>query len=177
MLQHGDIVVLRGLVDQLDAGEESYLLQGVIMLEALLLHLLAIPVFAWQLLRAVPAEGWRHVWKRIPLFGLIWILFSLLNLLHIIGHLADEVLFRNYRRTAIREPVFIIGIPRSGTTFLQRLLGCEQKFTTFLYLGGNFRTVDLRKIFLPRPWLVDAPFQFNIQTYSSKSLPADGHYS
>jgi hypothetical protein len=27
VLQHGDIVVLRGLVDQLDAGE-SYLLQG-----------------------------------------------------------------------------------------------------------------------------------------------------
>ena len=63
------------------------------MLEALLLHLLAIPVFGLQLLRAVPAEGWRHAWKRIPLFGLIWTLFSLLNLLHIIGHLADEVLF------------------------------------------------------------------------------------
>jgi len=101
------------------------------MLEALLLHLLAIPVFGLQLLRAVPAEGWRHAWKRIPLFGLIWTLFSLLNLLHIIGHLADEVLFSNYRRTAIKKPVFIIGIPRSGTTYLQRLLSQEQEFTTF----------------------------------------------
>ncbi len=139
------------------------------MLEALLLHLLAIPVFAWQLLRAVPAEGWRHVWKRIPLFGLIWILFSLLNLLHIIGHLADEVLFRNYRRTAIREPVFIIGIPRSGTTFLQRLLGCEQKFTTFSTWEAIFAPSISEKYFyralgwLTRPFnLIFKPIRQNL---------------
>ncbi len=101
------------------------------MFEAVLLHLLAIPVFGLQLLRAVPAEGWRHAWKRIPLFGLTWLSFSLLNLLHILGHLTDEVIFSSYKSTAIKKPVFIIGIPRSGTTYLQRLLGHEQKFTTF----------------------------------------------
>jgi len=101
------------------------------MFRALFLHLAAIPVFGLQLLRAIPAEGWRHVWKRIPLYLLIWTLFSLLNLLHVLGHLADEVLFSNYKSTAIKKPVFILGIPRSGTTYLQRLLSHEQKFTTF----------------------------------------------
>ncbi len=101
------------------------------MFRALFLHLAAIPVFGLQLLRAIPAEGWRHVWKRIPLFLLIWALLCLLNLLHVLGHLADEVLFSNYKNTAIKKPVFILGIPRSGTTYLQRLLSHEKKFTTF----------------------------------------------
>ncbi len=101
------------------------------MFRALFLHLAAIPVFALQLLHALPAEGWRHVWKRIPLFLFVWTLFSLLNLVHVLGHLADEVLFSNYKSTAIKKPVFILGIPRSGTTYLQRLLSHEKKFTTF----------------------------------------------
>ena len=36
--------------------------------------------------------------------------------------LLDEVLFWNYRKQAFERPVFIIGNPRSGTTFLHRLL-------------------------------------------------------
>jgi len=101
------------------------------MILALLLHLLAIPTLAMQLLAAVPAEGWRHSLKRLPLFILAWILFSTLTLLHVIGHLFDEILFFAYRKTPVKEPVFILGIPRSGTTFLQRLLGKDTSFTTF----------------------------------------------
>ena len=101
------------------------------MILALLLHLIAIPTLALQLLMAVPAEGWRHCWKRLPLFILIWMVFSTLILFHVIGHLLDEILFFGYRKTPIKEPVFILGIPRSGTTFLQRLLGKDTSFTTF----------------------------------------------
>lgn len=101
------------------------------MILALLLHLIAIPALALQLLIAVPAEGWRYSWKRLPLFILAWLLFSTLILLHFLGHLLDEILFFGYRKTPIREPVFILGIPRSGTTFLQRLLGKDASFTTF----------------------------------------------
>lgn len=101
------------------------------MILALLLHLIVIPTLALQLVAAVPSEGWRHCWKRLPLFVLAWILFSTLILFHVLGHLIDEVLFFGYRKTPIKDPVFILGIPRSGTTFLQRLLGKDTSFTTF----------------------------------------------
>ncbi len=43
-----------------------------------------------------------------------------------IGFFLDDILFRGYRRQAVRQPVFIIGPPRSGTTFLQRLLAQDE---------------------------------------------------
>ena len=101
------------------------------MFKALLLHLAAIPALAMYLLFAVPAEGWRHCWKRLPLFLVLWLAFTTLTLLHVIGHLLDEVLFRRYRDMRITSPVFILGIPRSGTTYLQRLLASDDRFTTF----------------------------------------------
>ncbi len=63
------------------------------MPKALLLHLLAIPSLAANLLLSVPAEGWRYSWKRLPLFLLLWVIFSLFNLLHMLGHALDEILF------------------------------------------------------------------------------------
>ena len=100
------------------------------MFKALIVHVIAVPIFAVQLLLAIPAEGWRFAWKRIPLFLLIWLLFSLLNLIHLLGHVADEFLFFGYRKTTLKNPVFILGIPRSGTTYLQRLLSKDDNFTT-----------------------------------------------
>jgi hypothetical protein len=38
------------------------------------------------------------------------------------GLLLDEIFYRDYHQVKIKQPVFIIGNPRSGTTFLQRLL-------------------------------------------------------
>lgn len=101
------------------------------MLIALLLHLVAIPALAMYLLFAIPAEGWRHAWKRLPLFLLLWVIFSVLSVVHVIGHILDEVFCFRYRRILPREPVFILGIPRSGTTYLQRRLGNDRRFTTF----------------------------------------------
>lgn len=43
----------------------------------------------------------------------------------------DHLLFPGFRRINIKQPVFVIGIPRSGTTFLHRLFaGDRQRFTT-----------------------------------------------
>ncbi|WP_405228238.1 sulfotransferase family protein [Lentisalinibacter sediminis] len=55
----------------------------------------------------------------------------LLQAVHWIGFLLDEVFFRGYRRVAIREPVFVLGAPRSGTTCLHRLLAADERYTTF----------------------------------------------
>ncbi|ROQ18156.1 sulfotransferase family protein [Marinimicrobium koreense] len=92
-------------------------------------------MMAWMrlgghLLRALPANGWRACWWRWPLLLLLWLGSGLLFLCHALGFLLDELLFRGYRRVAVRAPVFIVGVPRSGTTFLQRHLADDPAFTT-----------------------------------------------
>jgi hypothetical protein len=54
-------------------------------------------------------------------------------MVHWLGFLLDELLFRAYRRVEVRAPVFITGIPRSGTTFLHRSLAVDaQRFATVM---------------------------------------------
>jgi hypothetical protein len=57
--------------------------------------------------------------------------FLLVQTLHWIGFLLDELLFPGYRRVEVREPLFVVGLPRSGTSFLQRVLALDtDRFTT-----------------------------------------------
>ncbi|MBN2886870.1 MAG: sulfotransferase, partial [Chromatiaceae bacterium] len=58
-------------------------------------------------------------------------LFALVQAIHWIGFLLDELFFRGYRRVEIREPLFVLGVPRSGTTHLHRVLAEDEQFTTF----------------------------------------------
>ncbi|MFP4696425.1 sulfotransferase [Thiohalospira sp.] len=58
-------------------------------------------------------------------------LFLAIQLGHVVCLLLDEVLFPAYRRTPVERPLFITGIPRSGTTFVHRTLaGKGETFTT-----------------------------------------------
>ena len=95
---------------------------------ALVVH---VPLFAWRLLLALPAAGWRQLWKRLPLFLLLILCFALLNLLHALGWLLDELFFRRWHKVRVHKAVFIVGLPRSGTTHLQRVLAHDPQFTTF----------------------------------------------
>jgi hypothetical protein len=55
-----------------------------------------------------------------------------LQLIHWACLFVDELLFPQFRKTEIQGPVWITGIPRSGTTFVHRLLANDDKtFTTF----------------------------------------------
>lgn len=85
---------------------------------------------ACRLVRAVFSEGVRHAWKRAPLLLLLWCAIAFLNVLHIAGFVADAVLFHEFRRVGVKQPVFILGIPRSGTTFLHRVLAGDDRFST-----------------------------------------------
>lgn len=57
--------------------------------------------------------------------------FYLLLLFQWLGLLLDEIIFRGYRRIDVREPVFVLGVPRSGTTFVHEVLADDEQYSTF----------------------------------------------
>ena len=61
---------------------------------------------------------------------LLWPLLLVLLHVHWLFFLVDELLFWGYRRVAVNKPLFVTGVPRSGTTFLQRTLSEDAQFTT-----------------------------------------------
>lgn len=69
--------------------------------------------------------------RRWLVMALFWPLFALLQAINGAGLLLDYLLFPDFRRVRVREPLFVVGVPRSGTTFLHRLLaGDRERFTT-----------------------------------------------
>lgn len=57
--------------------------------------------------------------------------YAVLQLAHAGGFAADRLLFRAERQQPVAAPLFVLGIPRSGTTFLHRLLAEDSsRFTT-----------------------------------------------
>ena len=58
--------------------------------------------------------------------------FGLLQLIHWLAFWIDELLYPRYRDINIESPLFIVGIPRSGTTFLHRVFARDTgHFTIF----------------------------------------------
>lgn len=59
-------------------------------------------------------------------------LFLLVQIVHAVCLLLDEVVFPRYRWVDVGRALFVIGIPRSGTTFIHRTLAEDaERFTTF----------------------------------------------
>ena len=68
--------------------------------------------------------------KRIAVLLLLWPAFLIGQAVTWSCFLLDEIFFRGYRKVDVREPVFIVGVPRSGTTFLHRLLARDEGCTS-----------------------------------------------
>lgn len=82
---------------------------------------------------------YRLTLRRIGRAIAFYTLYPLLELVTWGGFALDELFYRGYHRAEVREPVFIIGNPRSGTTFLHRLLARDV---------GHFHTMRTWEIFL-----------------------------
>lgn len=65
------------------------------------------------------------------LLVLVWPLFVALQLFHWLGFALDEIFFCRWRKVEVREPIFVIGPPRSGTTHLHHVLAQDPRATTF----------------------------------------------
>ena len=75
----------------------------------------------------------RRTWKRLCVMSLFLPVFCAVQLVHWCALLLDEVLFPSYRRVDVKRPLFLVGVPRSGTTFLHRLIAEDKsRFTTFV---------------------------------------------
>ncbi len=84
------------------------------------------------LLQLVASMGRGH--RRLTGFLLVLGLFPFafaLQLLHWLTLLLDELFYRGYRNVAVREPLFVLGPPRSGTTHLHHVLSADPETTTF----------------------------------------------
>ncbi|MCB0508403.1 MAG: sulfotransferase [Bacteroidetes bacterium] len=67
--------------------------------------------------------------------------------MNITTRIIDEIIFPNYRHINIKHPVFIISNPRSGTTFLHRLMCLdEEKFVYNLLYHTTFPSITLYRI-------------------------------
>ncbi|QGU32394.1 sulfotransferase [Thermochromatium tepidum] len=100
------------------------------MLSLLLATLKRFAAIAWR--AYVPAPGQPHPSRKRRLVMTLFLpLFALVQGLHWLGLLLDELLFPGYRRVQIREPLFVLGVPRSGTTYLHQVLAQDARYTTF----------------------------------------------
>lgn len=83
----------------------------------------------WQLTHLF--SGGSRAWLRnIILLFIVTPFLLALQLVHWLFFLLDEIFFPKYNNITINKPIFILGIPRSGTTFLHRTLSEDRKFTS-----------------------------------------------
>ena len=69
--------------------------------------------------------------KRAAVMALFIPSFAAVQIVHWLAFKLDDILFPGYRTTLIRKPLFIVGIPRSGTTHLHQVLAADtERFTT-----------------------------------------------
>ena len=86
--------------------------------------------FVTSWLPAYDGRAGRFSLQRLVVMALFWPLFLLVQAINGLGLLLDYLLFPDFRRVQVREPLFVVGVPRSGTTFLHRLLAMDERFTT-----------------------------------------------
>ncbi len=70
--------------------------------------------------------NYRLTTKRLGILLLAAVIYLPAEILIWIGMGLDDLIYPGYREIALPKPVFIIGNPRSGTTFLQRLLARDK---------------------------------------------------
>lgn len=64
----------------------------------------------------------RLTYKRLTFLVGFFLIFPIVQLFNASCLLLDEILFPGYRKVELEKPVFIVGNPRSGTTFIHRIM-------------------------------------------------------
>ncbi|HXE52478.1 MAG TPA: sulfotransferase [Tepidisphaeraceae bacterium] len=90
---------------------------------------------------------WAYVLFFTALFAVMWMAVT-------IGRMLDFVFFPRFCRQSVRQPVFIIAPPRSGTTLLQKLMSLdEERFVYSKMYQLIFPSICYQRIFDAIGWL------------------------
>jgi hypothetical protein len=90
-------------------------------------------------------------WAYVSFFSVLFLLF--LGFV-VMGRALDHVLFPGFKRQPVREPVFIIAPPRSGTTLTQNLLSLDEgRFVHLKMYQTIFPAVCFQKLFDALVWI------------------------
>lgn len=100
---------------------------------------------------------WRLLWLALaprrfhPLHAAVALvflpLFLLLRLFVWLARGLDWILYPGFRRQPVTAPIYIVGNPRSGTTFSHRLLAKDPQYTYFQLYHTVFPAVSLYRLF------------------------------
>ncbi len=99
------------------------------MSKGFLLAIKQLFLMLYWTVRYLPKGRLQQFPRRLIVFVVAVSALILINILHWLGFALDELFFRRYRKINIEKPVFVTGIPRSGTTHLQRVLAEHDQLT------------------------------------------------
>lgn len=108
---------------------------------SLMLRMYLKSIFAYH------ETGARFTVKRIVFVLSFPIWYGFLEITNWICLFADEILFPGYRKVEIKKPVFIAGFPRSGTTYLHRVMDNDAQFSSLKMWEIIFAPSILQKKF------------------------------
>ncbi len=85
----------------------------------------------------------------------LYLLFLPIWVLHWLCLFLDEILFFSYHLQELKRPLFILGVPRSGTTFLHRTIAEDKKRFTSVSTWEVFLAPSIvqKKLLLGLSWL------------------------
>jgi len=90
---------------------------------------------------------WGYVLFFTALYWLMWFIVAF-------GRALDHVIFPGFKRQPVREPVFIVAPPRSGTTLTQKLMSLdEERFVYNALYQTIFPAVSFQRCFDAVVWL------------------------
>lgn len=126
-----------------------------------------------SVLGKIIAETYRHFSLRVWLLSVLFItLFTIHHVLSVFFRLLDEIFHGGYRRVKIEQPVFIISSPRSGTTYLHRLLTLDRERFVYTKNAHTFFMSSSFVLFYQLCALLDARLLFGAMRKIIEKLDA-----
>lgn len=87
--------------------------------------------------------------KRILFLALFFPIIALVRSANAVSFWLDDLIHRDYQTQELKQPVFILGNPRSGTTFLHRLLARDRRNFSYMRMWEMYfaPSITQRKVF------------------------------
>lgn len=96
--------------------------------------------------RTVLTAPWPQNWRRFKWLFIFAIIWPFLRLVSVITLLLDHVLYPGFRKQEIKEPLFIVGNLRTGSTLMYRTLAEDKEnFAYFRMLDAFMPAISLKR--------------------------------